>query len=53
LFLTRRCDTTLPRTAPVHLGLNKGLVNGYSGRHAVNDATNGWTVALAEGRQPE
>ena len=52
-FLTRGGDLALARTTTIELCLDKVDVDVDACRHAVDNATNGLTMTLAKGGQPE
>ena len=52
-FATRRGDGRLSGTTSCHFGLQELHIDGDTSRHTVDDATYGWTMAFAEGRQSE
>jgi hypothetical protein len=52
-LLPARSDVALSRAASVQFLLYKIQVDGYTGWHTVNDASYGFTMALAKGGQSE
>ena len=52
-FLALRGETRLAGTAPVEIGLDVGLAQRNARRTTIDNAADGGSVALAEGRHPK
>lgn len=52
-FVATSGNSALPRSATVQFALDERQVDVDAGRHAVDNATNGFAVALAKGGQRE
>lgn len=52
-FIPRRCDFALAWTPAVELTLYEGYVDIDTSRHSIDHPSDGLTMTLAKGRQPE